>query len=131
MSEHELRQVIEAADRAIMAEDFEAVMAFYAEDATMVVRPGQSVTGKERIQKTLVAIADHFKRQMTIRQGNMKVIESGNTALVIMESIVDTVDADGVSTSIVGRATHVFRKSGHGKWLCVIDNFYGTALLDA
>lgn len=130
MPEHELRQVIEAADRAIMAEDFEAVMAFYAEGATMVVRPGLNVTGKARIQKALIAIADHFNRQMTIRQGDMKVIESGDTALVIMESIVDTVDADGANTSVVGRATHVFRKGSDGKWLCIIDNFYGTTLLD-
>lgn len=114
-----------------MAQDFEAVMEYYAEGATMVVRPGQNVTGKTQIQKALVAIADHFKRQMTIRQGDMKVIESGDTALVIMESIVDTVDADGANISAVGRATHVFRKDTYGKWLCVIDNFYGTALLEA
>lgn len=131
MSEYELRQVIEAADRAIMAEDFGGVMAFYAEDATMVVRPGSSVTGKAKIQKALIAIADHFSRQMKIRQGAMKVIESGDTALVVMESIVDTVDADGADISTVGRATHVFRKNPDGKWLCVIDNFYGTTLLDA
>ena len=130
MSDHELREVIAAADRAIMAQDFEAVMAFYAEDATMVVRPGSSVTGKTQINKALIAIADHFKRQMTIRQGAMKVIESGDTALVMMESIVDTADTDGAKTSVVGRATHVFRKSSDGKWLCIIDNFYGTTLLD-
>lgn len=131
MSEHELRDVIAAADRAIMAQDFEAVMAFYADDATLVVRPGTSVTGKAHIQKALIAIADHFNRTMTIRQGAMQVIGSGDTALVIMESIVDTVNADGVNTSTVGRATHVFRKDNGGTWRCVIDNFYGTTLLDA
>ncbi len=130
MSDHELRQVIEAADRAVMAEDFEALMDVYAEDATLVVRPGLYATGKAQIHKAFVAIADHFKHQMKIRQGDMKVIEGGDCALVIMESTVDTVDADGAPTSVVGRATHVFRKDSHGKWLCVIDNFYGTTLLD-
>jgi ketosteroid isomerase-like protein len=61
----------------------------------------------------------------------MKVIEGGDTALVIMETVLNTVDADGAETSIVRRAMYVFRKSAAGKWLCVIDNSYGTTLLDA
>jgi len=28
------------------------------------------------------------------------------------------------------RATYVFKKSAGGKWLCAIDNSYGTDLLD-
>lgn len=51
MSDHELKQVIEAADRAITAEDFGSPMDFYAEDATLVVKPGLNATGKSQIQK--------------------------------------------------------------------------------
>jgi ketosteroid isomerase-like protein len=29
------------------------------------------------------------------------------------------------------RATYVFRRSNSGKWLCAIDNSYGTDLLGA
>ena len=61
----------------------------------------------------------------------MKVIEGGGCALVIMETILDTVDPAGADTSIVRRATYVFRKGGDGKWLCAIDNSYGAALLDS
>ena len=42
----------------------------------------------------------------------MEVLEAGDSALVIMESTLDHRDADG-------------------RWLCAIDNSYGTALLDA
>ncbi len=82
------------------------------------------------IQKAFVAIAAHFKNQMKVPQGEMKVIEGGDTALVIMETVLDTVDAEGADVSIVRRATYVFRKTDAGKWLCVIDNSYGTTLLD-
>lgn len=128
MAEHELRQVIEAADRAIMAEDFDRVLDFYTDDATLVVRPGLNATGKAQIRKAFVAIAAHFKNALKVRQGRMEVIEGGETALVLMETLLDI---EGQSETIARRATYVFRRSAEGRWLCVIDNSYGTSLLDA
>ncbi|WP_026792843.1 YybH family protein [Pleomorphomonas oryzae] len=128
MAEHELRQVIEAADRAITAEDFDRVMDFYTDDATLVVKPGLNATGKVAIRKAFVAIAAHFKNTLKVRQGRMEVIEGGDTALVLMESLLDV---EGQPEPIVRRATYVFRRSADGRWLCVVDNSYGTSLLDA
>lgn len=128
MAEHELRQVIEAADRAIMAEDFDRVLDFYTDDATLVVKPGLNATGKAQIRKAFVAIAAHFKNALKVRQGRMEVIEGGETALVLMETLLDI---EGQSETIARRATYVFRRSVDGCWLCVIDNSYGTSLLDA
>lgn len=42
-----LRETIEAADRAIAAEDFDEPMKFYADDASLVVKPRLTVTGKD------------------------------------------------------------------------------------
>jgi uncharacterized protein (TIGR02246 family) len=131
MSDHELKRVIEAADRAIMAEDFDALMDFYSEDATLVVRPGLNASGKAQIRKAFAAIAEHFNHRISVTQGGMKVIEGGDTALVVMETVLNTVDRDGAESSSVRRATYVFRKTAEAKWLCIIDNSYGTALLDA
>ncbi len=128
MSDHELKLLIEAADKAITAEDFDSLMEFYAEDATLVVKPGMNVTGKEQIRKAFVAIAAHFKNQLKVRQGRMTVIEGANTALVIMETLLDT---EGQKEPIVRRATYVFRKSDSSRWLCAVDNSYGTSILDA
>ena len=127
MVEHELRQLIEAADRAIVAEDFDSVMEFYAEDAALVVRPGLTAIGKAQIRKAFVAIAAYFKNTLRIRQGRMVVIEGAGTALVLMET---QLDSEGQPEPIVRRATYVFRKSEGGRWLCVVDNSYGTSLLD-
>lgn len=128
MSDHELKLLIQAADKAITAEDFDSLMAFYAEDATLVVKPGMNATGKEQIRKAFVAIAAHFKNQLKVRQGRMSVIEGADTALVIMETLLDT---EGQTEPIVRRATYVFRKSDGGRWLCSVDNSYGTSILDA
>ncbi len=123
----DLRQLIEAADRATTAEDFDALMAFYAEDATLVVKPGLMATGKDRVRKAFEAIAAHFGNRLRVRQGRMEVVEGGDTALVVMETILES-DAD--PAPVVRRATYVFRRSEDGGWLCVVDNSYGTALLD-
>ncbi|MBN9034285.1 MAG: DUF4440 domain-containing protein [Shinella sp. 65-6] len=128
MSDHELKLLIEAADKAITAEDFDSLMEFYAEDATLVVKPGMNATGKEQIRKAFVAIAAHFKNQLKVRQGKMTVIEGADTALVIMETLLDI---EGQKEPIVRRATYVFRKSDGGRWLCAVDNSYGTSILDA
>lgn len=130
MPDHELKQLIQAADRAITAEDFDTLMDFYAEDATLVVQPGRLATGKQQIRKAFAAIADHFNHQIQVSQGDMRVIEAGDTALVIMETIIDTVAPDGTAGSDVRRATYVFRREASGNWLCVVDNSYGTTLLD-
>lgn len=128
MSDHPLKQLIKAADEAITAEDFDSLMAFYADDATLVVKPGMNASGKDQIRKAFVAIAAHFKNQLKVRQGRMEIIEGADTALVIMETFLDTGDQ---SEPIVRRATYVFRKSEAGRWLCAVDNSYGTSILDA
>ena len=127
MLEHELKELIESADRAITAEDFDGLMKFYADDATLVVKPGMNATGKEQIRKAFVAIAAYFKNQLDVKQGKIKVIEGGDTALVIMETVLTFKDR---ADPILRRATYVFRKSETDGWLCVVDNSYGTDLLD-
>jgi len=130
MTDHPLKAVIAAADRAITAEAFDEVMAFYAEEASLVIRPGLVVSGKAAIRRAFVAIAEHFKHRLVVKQGDMTVLEGADTALVIMDSILEVPDDDGNMETVTRCATYVFRKTDEGDWLCVIDNSYGTALLD-
>ncbi len=51
MQSHELKQVVEAADQAISCEDFDSLMDFYAEEATLVVRPSLNVSGRQSIRQ--------------------------------------------------------------------------------
>ncbi|MCB3509545.1 DUF4440 domain-containing protein [Klebsiella variicola] len=123
-----LKAVIEACDRAISQEDYDTLMAYYAEDAALVVKPGMVVRGKENIRKAFIAIADYFQHRLVVTQGKMEVIEGGGNALVIMETRLDIPTSDGIS-KVTRRATYVFQKQGE-RWLCTVDNSYGTDLLD-
>ncbi len=51
MSQHPLRTLIETCDAAISRRDFDALMAFYAEDAALVVKPGMVVRGIPAIRR--------------------------------------------------------------------------------
>lgn len=130
MASHPVEQLIRAADAAITAEDFDALMDFYADDATLVVKPGLSVTGRDNIRAAFVRIADYVQHSLVVGQGRVEVIEGGGTALVIMESTLGYVEA-GERKNVTRRATYVFRKEADGRWLCTVDNSYGTDLLAA
>jgi uncharacterized protein (TIGR02246 family) len=131
MASHPLHALIQAADRAITASDFDALMAFYADDAILVVKPGLKVAGKADIRAAFVRIAEYVRHTLRVGQGRFEVLEAGDTALVIMESTLDYVDPAGGPVHATRRATYVFKRGVDGRWLCAIDNSYGTALLDA
>ena len=124
-----VEEAIRAADRAITAEDFDALMEFYTDDAMLVVKPGAVARGKEQIRKAFVHIAEHFRHKLVVRQGRMEVLEAGATALAVMETVLE-IGGGSEPERVTRRATYVFNKI-RGRWLCSVDNSYGTALLDA
>ncbi|WP_231383500.1 YybH family protein [Methylobacter luteus] len=95
MEYQQIIKAIKAADEAITSEDFDALMEFYADDAVLVIKPGLIAKGKENIRKAFVAIADYFGHNLVVKQGEIQVIQGANTALVIMETILETVDSKG------------------------------------
>lgn len=123
--------MIAAASDAINREDFDALMDFYTEDATMVVVPGRAANGKEEIRKAYVALAEHFQHTLYITQGDMFIIESGDSALVIAQTSVRANMKSVTPTMETRNATYVFRRGDDGQWRCSIDNQYGAALLTA
>ena len=130
MKEHELAAVIAGADDAINREDFDALLDFDAEDAVLVVRPGQEARGKDQIRKAFPAIADYFDHSLNVRQGRMSVIEAGDTALVVAETFVASDKNPDPELAMQRKATYVFARDETGAWRCVIDNSYGTDLLE-
>lgn len=126
---HEVEALIHAADDAINREDLDAVLAFYAEDATLVVRPGLNATGKDQIRKAFAAIAEYFNHSLQVTQDRLVVVEGGDTALVLGQAEIRAKDATGGAIFLEREATYVFRRFPDGAWRCVVDNSYGTTLL--
>jgi len=129
VEEHELKLIIAQADDAINREDFDAVMSFYAEDATLVVMPGKQVTGRDALRKAFVAIAEYFNHTLHVSQAEMVVIEGAATALVLAKTHVRATMSTGEIYDVERRATYVFKRAASGRWLCAVDNSYGTDLL--
>lgn len=125
----EIRNLINQADKAIKEERFDDLMNFYTDDAVLVVKPGMEVHGKENIKRAFIKIAEYFKNSIEPTQGKMLMIEAGDTVLVLSQTLLDADNKDTSEYSMERRATYVYRKI-NGKWLCAIDNSYGTTLLD-
>lgn len=125
MERHPLELLIEQADTAINREDFDTLMDIYSDDAVLVVKPDMNAIGKAKIRQAFEAIAVHFGHSLHVRQAGMKVLESGNTALVLARTVISASNLPEMERS----ATYVFEKGSDGRWRCTIDNSYGHALL--
>ena len=124
-----IKMLIAEADNAIKDERFDDLMNFYTEDAILVVKPGLIVQGKENIKNAFIKIAKYFKNNIVPAQGNMVMLETGDTVLVLSQTLLDAKNRETSEYSMDRRATYVYRNI-NGKWLCAIDNSYGTTLLD-
>jgi uncharacterized protein (TIGR02246 family) len=127
--EHELKELIKRCDLAIKQEDFDTLMNYYTDDAILVVKPGMIAQGKLEIKKAFIAIAKYFNNSIVPTQGEMIILETGDTALVISQTLL-TADKKDSEYSMDRKATYVFKKSSNGEWLCAIDNSYGTDLIN-
>lgn len=124
-----IKDLISQADKAIKEERFDDLMEFYTDDAVLVVKPGLEAKGKEAIKQAFIKIAEYFKNSVVPTQGNMVMLEAGDTVLVLSQTLLDAENKETSDYSMDRRATYVYRYV-NGKWLCAIDNSYGTTLLD-
>lgn len=127
--EHELKELIKKCDLAIKQEDFDTLMNYYTDDAILVVKPGMIARGKDEIKKAFIEIAKFFNNSIIPTQGEMIILEAGDTALVISQTFLEA-DIKDSEYSMERRATYVFKKDLHDGWRCAIDNSYGTDLLN-
>lgn len=126
--DHELKEIITKCDLAIKQEDFDTLMNYYTDDAILVIKPGRIARGKAEIKKAFIAIADYFNNSVVPTQGEMVILEAGDTALVISQTLL-AADKNDSEYSMDRKATYVFKKNSQGEWLCSIDNSYGTELI--
>jgi uncharacterized protein (TIGR02246 family) len=127
--EHELKEIMKKCDLAIKREDFDVLMNYYTDDAILVIKPGMIARGKEEIRKAFIAIAAYFNNSVVPTQGEMVILEAGDIALVISQTLL-AADKEDSEYSMDRKATYVFKKNSQGEWLCAIDNSYGTELIN-
>lgn len=97
----------------------------YADDAVFVPRPGTSVSGAQ-----LVAANTGFQSlglPVRVDPRHVYVTDGGDTALLVVDWVIDGHRPDGERVRIEGTATDVARRGTDGMWRYVIDNPFGTA----
>ncbi len=125
MTRHPIERLIARADAAIVQEDFDTLIGIYSDEAVLVVKPGMNASGKAQIRKAFEAIAAHFNHTLQVQQAGMKILEAGNTALVIAKTVVSASNMPATDRN----ATYIFTKNSRDEWRCTIDNSYGHELL--
>lgn len=108
MINKEIKALIDMADRAIKEERFDDLMEFYTDDAVLVVKPGLEAKGKEAIKNAFIKIAQYFKNSVVPTQGNMVMIEAGDTVLVLSQTLLDADNKETSEYSMDRRATYVY-----------------------
>jgi uncharacterized protein (TIGR02246 family) len=126
MNQHPIERLIQKADEAINNEDFDALIDIYAEDAVLVIKPGVNATGKAEIKDALGKIANYFEHSLMVKQAEVTILETEDTALVLAKTIISAQNHPMMER----KATYVFKRDVNGDWLCVIDNSYGHDLLE-
>ncbi|MEW1614490.1 MULTISPECIES: SgcJ/EcaC family oxidoreductase [unclassified Streptomyces] len=106
---------------AFNAGDFETVESFYTEDAVAVWEPGKALSGDARRA---------YQREFLKSKPKMTAVPrhtfvTGDTALLIVDWTIDTVDADGQPEHLKGVGVDVLRLGEDNVWRYAIDDPFG------
>jgi uncharacterized protein (TIGR02246 family) len=126
MGQHAIETIIKSADKALADQDWDLLSNLYAEDAVLVVEPGRTVVGRDQIVAVCRELSAQCEDTMDIQQNGITILEAGDTALVLANSLVSD-----LTQTEERKATYVFRKHPTDGWICIIDNSYGNDLVGA
>jgi len=114
--------VIEQFAECLSAGDVDGALALYADDATFVVRPGEVVRGGDAIR---AALAQFAALEPEMEGEKVKVIEAGDTALVVNRWSLRGTTPDAQPLEMAGTSADVLRRQDDGRWLVAIDDPWG------
>ena len=105
----EIQSLIQQADQAIREERFDDLMEFYTEDAVLMINGEKEAHGKKAIKEAFIQIAAYFQNSLVPTQGKMRMIEAGDTVLVLSQTLLDADNKAESAYSMERRATYVYR----------------------
>lgn len=127
MSGHTPLETVEQLIEAMNGGNTERAVSSYQEGGALVQGPGDVVIGTEALREAFETMAaGGFK----VTTKNYEIIEVGDIALYCAEWSANGTAPDGSPIEIGGKSADVLRRQPDGKWLIVLDNPIGTAILD-
>jgi uncharacterized protein (TIGR02246 family) len=114
--------VVEELGERLSVGDVDGALALYAEDAAFAVRPDEVVRGGEAIR---AALAQFAALEPTMEGEKVKVLETGDTALVVNRWTLRGTMPGGEPVEMAGTSADVLRRQDDGRWLVAIDDPWG------
>ena len=107
---------------AMNAGDIDALVDLYEPDASMMLEPGQYVSGQDGIREALGGFVD---MKPTISLECELIGQSGDVALGRGVWELTGTGADGEPVTMNGQSAEVYHRQPDGTWLFAIDNPFG------
>jgi len=107
--------------------DIDGIMRTYEPGAVVVGQPGESVSGTPAVRAMFAGFIA-AKARFTFR--GHEVFQADDVALHLTPWQMAGVAPDGTSIEASGLSVAVLRRQPDGRWLMVIDDPYGDALLN-
>jgi len=117
---------IEHLVQAINRGDANAAATLYEKEAVMVAQPGALAAGASALRQ---ALAGFIALKPTLTMEAREVVQTGDLALYLSRWNLRGTGPDGKEVRMNGSSTDVLRRQSDGRWLIVIDNPWGIALL--
>lgn len=113
---------------AVNSGDLQTISDCYSDNAKVVATPlGQQ---QHDCVSALQAFQNKYMPSHLVTTGDEIVIEAGDIALVISKLYLIPKAAPNATPCEGKRALYVMQRQSDGQWRCIIDNFFGTDLLD-
>ncbi len=124
MGAQDPKQMHEAFAKYFNSKDADGMLTLYEDDAVVVAAPGQPAAGKAAIKEALVTF---LSMNATIEfLAEAEPVITGDLALTHAKWRLSPESGD----SMEGSTAEVLRKQSDGTWLYVVDNPWGSAVLD-
>lgn len=119
-------EVVTTFESLFHANDLDAMMTLYEDDSIMLGQPGTApAEGPAAIRPILEGFTSVGKNASIKPKA---VLQTGDTALVIVEWSMSVPNQEGAMTQISGTGTEVVRQRENGTWYYLIDNPFGVAM---
>jgi uncharacterized protein (TIGR02246 family) len=118
--------VLEFADR-LAAGDLAGALSLYEDDAVLLPDPGTVVAGPEGLR---TGLAGYVALRPSLTFDALRAVVAGDIALVVHAWRLTATLPDGTPLEQSGRGTDVLRRQPDGTWRFLVDNPWGTGLLD-
>jgi uncharacterized protein (TIGR02246 family) len=103
---------------ALNSRDLEALAALYSDDGFLMAQRGVPMQGADAIRETFV---QYLAMNPTIRLTTRRVVQAGDTALLVGDWQFRGTSGDGVEVSTTGTSIEVARRQPDGSWRYLID----------